>query len=714
VSSSGVLSATGANISGSITITGSSSGYSNLTDKPTSLSAISSTDGAKLAGIAAGATTNINLVGTANMVLSGNSVYKNGSNGAWTDGVYSNDGYTGGCFASWVVTSTGSYTMMGITTNPSGTVTLNGYNAINAGFYMQSGGVLTGIVAPGSYSIIMGSYTAYTVGDVLSITYDNVYYRYYKNGVLIYGPIAAPSNQTMYLGSSFYTAETSTTGVNNIQFGPLSTIPATLGTVSASGLYLSSTQLGFYNGSAWKTYMDSSGNFYLSGSPGSLSWIASTGTLAITGLITATGGTIGGFNIGTNLTYGLKASYNDANAGVFIGATGIGLGAASTGFYVSSSGALSATGANISGTINSTAGDISTTGYLYAEGTSTYSSSISGWSTVFSSIYGKATGTGGVGVFGSTDNGAGLIGNATGTGCGILAQANGAGNGVLAISSSGSGVSASSATGVGVSGTGITGGSFYSTGSGNGIYVSALTNYFSGIITGAFTTPVGFISGLTMSLYSTTQIQIAKGSAADSTGTTLINLTYTQITSTLSIGAGGLDTGFPAANTWYYFYLIQNSGNPTSVTVLYSLSATIPTIPGGYARFRYIGAAKTNASTQWTPFIQVGREFYWQTPILDVSTAASGTTAVTVTASVPLGRKMKLIGNGISGSINYISDLSTVDMAPSATVAPIASVSTSAARFEVTTNTSGQYRRRSLTSSTCYLTTIGWVDPADS
>ena len=51
---------------------------------------------------------------------------------------------------------------------------------------------------------------------------------------------------------------------------------------SSSGLYLGSTFLGYYNGSAWKTYMSNTGNFFLSGTgTNGLSWDGTT--LNITG-----------------------------------------------------------------------------------------------------------------------------------------------------------------------------------------------------------------------------------------------------------------------------------------------------------------------------------------------------------------------------------------------------------------------------------------------
>ena len=62
-------------------------------------------------------------------------------------------------------------------------------------------------------------------------------------------------------------------------------------TASASGLYLASTNLGYYDDGEWKTYMDNSGNFFLTGSNNNkLAWDATNGTLVIKGAIDITGG----------------------------------------------------------------------------------------------------------------------------------------------------------------------------------------------------------------------------------------------------------------------------------------------------------------------------------------------------------------------------------------------------------------------------------------
>jgi len=80
----------------------------------------------------------------------------------------------------------------------------------------------------------------------------------------------------------------------------LSNIPGTLGTPTGSGLFLSSTYMGYYTSGAWKTYMDNSGNMVLgdyAGGGAGLSWDQSGAALSIRGVINATSGDIGGWTI---------------------------------------------------------------------------------------------------------------------------------------------------------------------------------------------------------------------------------------------------------------------------------------------------------------------------------------------------------------------------------------------------------------------------------
>ena len=76
--------------------------------------------------------------------------------------------------------------------------------------------------------------------------------------------------------------------IDNYSFGLNSDQQLNAGTASP-GLNLTSGYLGYYNGSDWRTYMDSAGNFYLGGTnTGSLMWTSATNELSIVGSIEVT------------------------------------------------------------------------------------------------------------------------------------------------------------------------------------------------------------------------------------------------------------------------------------------------------------------------------------------------------------------------------------------------------------------------------------------
>jgi len=83
---------------------------------------------------------------------------------------------------------------------------------------------------------------------------------------------------------------------------PLNALP---GTITTAGLYLGSNNLGYHNGTDYKTYMDSSGRFYLGGTSGALQWDGAN--LSVTGTITITN---------FDSTYGtlITGSFNDASS----------------------------------------------------------------------------------------------------------------------------------------------------------------------------------------------------------------------------------------------------------------------------------------------------------------------------------------------------------------------------------------------------------------
>ncbi len=98
------------------------------------------------------------------------------------------------------------------------------------------------------------------------------------------------------------------------------------------GLITSKDYLGFYSGSAWRTFMSSSGDFYLTGSGTTgLVWNRAASTLSVDGRIIARDGLIGGWKVGTvNISSsnysppagGANADSNLSTAGIIIGSTG--------------------------------------------------------------------------------------------------------------------------------------------------------------------------------------------------------------------------------------------------------------------------------------------------------------------------------------------------------------------------------------------------------
>jgi hypothetical protein len=237
-----------------------------------------------------------------------------------------------------------------------------------------------------------------------------------------------------------------------------------------------------------------------------------------------------------------------------------------------------------------------------------------------------------------------------------------------------------------------------------------------------------YLAGLGMSTAgSSATIGIAAGQAVDSTNAAMMLLgsAYTKTTLAWAVGTangGKLSAAAIANNTWYYWYLIRRPDTGV-VDIGFDVSSSAPTLPANYTQYRYIGAAKTDGSAQWTAFTQFGRKFMWSVPVLDSSSAASGTAAL-VTCTVPLGRKMEAFFNangGSGGSAIYISDPANADSAPSTSAAPLASqtgyptVTGAGYAGSVFTNSSGQVRIRCVSpAGTAYLVTLGWIDLADT
>lgn len=153
-----------------------------------------------------------------------------------------------------------------------------------------------------------------------------------------------------------------------------------------------------------------------------------------------------------------------------------------------------------------------------------------------------------------------------------------------------------------------------------------------------------------------TKLDISAGSARSSDLTTdmILSSGITKIEGAWAVGTGngGLDSGTTFANnTNYHIHLIYHPTGPV-VDVLFSTSATAPTLPGGYTKKRRIGCFQTDSAgdivkAQWRADGSV--QYVLQMPILNRSmqlisllTLAPTTPAAGVAGTVPIGIKVKI------------------------------------------------------------------------
>lgn len=245
--------------------------------------------------------------------------------------------------------------------------------------------------------------------------------------------------------------------------------------------------------------------------------------------------------------------------------------------------------------------------------------------------------------------------------------------------------------------------------------------------------PRGYIDGFILSQASGTQINITAGTTRSDDNTVDIVQAgvFGKTTSAWVLGSssGGLDTGAIAANTWYYFYAIFN---PTTGASDFIFTATVgsPTLPTGWTKKRYIGSVRTDGSSNFISFTQVGDYFRWATPTLDFTTSTLTTSSTTITlnnsqvaGAVPNGisvlAKLNVAASNTVTAVIYLRALTETDTAPSTTVAPLANAGfgggntaiITVGQAEIWTNTSQQIAARANTASTTLnISVIGWID----
>ena len=238
--------------------------------------------------------------------------------------------------------------------------------------------------------------------------------------------------------------------------------------------------------------------------------------------------------------------------------------------------------------------------------------------------------------------------------------------------------------------------------------------------------PRGHLSGCKLSnngTDATNDIDISEGEcrAVEATDDIALASAITKkLDVTWSVGTdqGGLDTG-AIANDTYHVWLIKRSDTGV-VDVLFSLSASAPTMPANYDLKRRIGSI-LRESAAIVAFSQSGDEFLRSVPISDVNETAPGSASELKPLSVPVGVKVEaivswaLIDTATQRQM-FILSPDQANTTPTTTIYDIGLGSSGGrinSRLRTRTNTSGQVRRvlsGSGAGTTVQATTHGWVD----
>ena len=251
--------------------------------------------------------------------------------------------------------------------------------------------------------------------------------------------------------------------------------------------------------------------------------------------------------------------------------------------------------------------------------------------------------------------------------------------------------------------------------------------YYSGTL-GLVSDIRGQIYGLTLSnnvTDPTNDIDIAAGSAVDSTGATSMLLASALTKRADAVWAAGTNQGgrfyTTLADGWIYLYEIRNP-NTGVVDVGFSDNATTPTggasYPAGFTQFRYIGPiARVGGVIR--QFRQNGDVFMWATPVADLGSTIIGATSTTVAVSAPANRVTTAILTGVvahatPGNGIYVRALNQDDVAVGGAsvtaTAQVAGLGLTWAK-NVETNTSSQIAvRAGAATTTITVNCLGFID----
>jgi hypothetical protein len=232
-----------------------------------------------------------------------------------------------------------------------------------------------------------------------------------------------------------------------------------------------------------------------------------------------------------------------------------------------------------------------------------------------------------------------------------------------------------------------------------------------------------YLAGLTLSAAGgTATFGVAAGCAADSTNVSMMTLgtAITKTTAAWAVGSGNgaLDTGTIADNTWYHVYLTQRP-DTGAVDVVFSTSASAPTLPPSYTLYRRVGSMKTDGAGKWVAFIQNGDKFLWMSPPNDVNGTVNTTSAL-YALSIPPGVMVQVIVRAeIQFGANALAIIHSPLQGTLSTTSQIGSLisvqgtsgNQSAGQFMIMTNVSQQIRAIGSSNGIAFfINTDGWFD----
>lgn len=179
-------------------------------------------------------------------------------------------------------------------------------------------------------------------------------------------------------------------------------------------------------------------------------------------------------------------------------------------------------------------------------------------------------------------------------------------------------------------------------------------------------------------------------------------------------GVNGLDTGSLAANTWYSVWVIHDGTNTAG---LLSLSASAPTMPGGYTYKARVGWIRTDGTGNKYPlgFTQSGRRVQWRVaagsnltvwPLMATAQAwgAVGVSAFAPPSASRIRVQCQMLGDTQSFSAGSNSSISSITI--SAGCGSGANYANATITDEIQLESSNIY----FTSNAYGIRSIGWED----